>query len=268
MHDCDPGKRFLKGDGEMDGGKPGPVLHRACLPRNKNQDMLNDSELRKVLDSPLLQSGCVECDHPTQPAALPDAALEFLVALARQCGVASVFEFGSGRSTVAMLREGLRVTSLEDSDRWMEQTRAQLSGDEKTRHIPLVRPLSRRMHGWFPVMDWPVDAALARAIGSADLILVDSPYYAPFRESTLWSALVHNDRALVVLDDTRIPTLSRFCDRLAAANPALLHRRVKVGHTFDIFARTDDKAPLTRSHSLLEILKGWRRFFMAARKQG
>ncbi|MGB8352856.1 MAG: hypothetical protein WCD79_03130, partial [Chthoniobacteraceae bacterium] len=113
--------------------------------------MLNDSELRKVLDSPLLQSGCAECDHPVQSAALPDAALEFLVMLARQCGVASVFEFGSGRSTAAMLREGLRVTSLEDSDRWMEQTRAQLSDGEKSRHVPLVRPLGRRMHGRFPV---------------------------------------------------------------------------------------------------------------------
>ncbi|MGB8354337.1 MAG: hypothetical protein WCD79_10645, partial [Chthoniobacteraceae bacterium] len=159
-------------------------------------------------------------------------------------------------------------TSLEDSDRWMEQTRAQLSDGEKSRHVPLVRPLGRRMHGRFPVMDWPVDAALARAIGGADLILVDSPYYAPFRESTLWSALVHNDHALVVLDDTRIPTLSRFCDRLAASNPTLLHRRVKVGHTFDIFARTGDKAPLARSHSPLEILKGWRRFFMAMKQQG
>jgi len=228
--------------------------------------MLNDSDIRKVFDSPLLQRGYVECDHPALPAALPDAALEFLVALARQCEVASVFEFGSGRSTAALLREGFRVTSLEDSNRWMEQTRAQLSEEEKSRHVVLVRPLSRRMHGWFPVMDWPVDPELARCIGGADLILVDSPYYAPFRESTLWSSLAHNDHAVVVLDDTRIPTLSRFCDRLAASNPALLHRRVKVGHTFDIFSRAGDKAPLTRSHLLLEILKGWRRFFMAAQQ--
>jgi len=229
--------------------------------------MLNDSDLRKVFDSPLLQGGYVECDHPVQAAALPDAALEFLVALARQCGVASVFEFGSGRSTAALLREGFRVTSLEDSGQWMEQTHAQLSDDEKSRHVALVRPLSRRMHGWFPVMDWPVDPELACCIGEADLILVDSPYYAPFRESTLWSALAHNGHGIVVLDDTRIPTLSRFCDRLAAGNPTMLHRRVKVGHTFDVYARTD-KVPLTRSQPLLDILKGWRRFFMAMQQQG
>ena len=225
--------------------------------------MLHNSDIRKVFDSPLLQDGYAECDHPAQSAALPDASLEFLVALARQCGVASVFEFGSGRSTAALLREGFRVTSLEDSDQWMEQTRAHFSEEEKSRHVALVRPLSRRMHGLFPVRDWLVDPELARCIGEADLILVDSPYFAPFRESTLWTALVHNDHALVVLDDTRIPTLSRFCDRLAAGNPTLLHRRVKVGHTFDIFARINDKAPLTQSHSLLDILKGWRRFFMA-----
>ena len=187
--------------------------------------MLHNSGIKKVFDSPLFQGSYTECDHPVLPAALPDASLEFLVALARQCGVASVFEFGSGRSTAALLREGFRVTSLENSDQWLEQTRAQLSEGEKSRHVALVRPLRRRMHGWFPVMDWHVDQELARVIGEVDLILVDSPYYAPFRESTLWSALVHNDHAVVVLDDTRIPTLSRFCDRLAANNPTLLHRR-------------------------------------------
>jgi len=225
--------------------------------------MLNDSETREVFGSQLFRREYAECDHPELPAALPDAALEFLIEVARRFRVNAVFEFGSGCSTVALLREGLRVASLEDSDEWMERTRGQLSDEEKARHVALVRPLRRRMHGWFPVMDWVIDEELAGCIRGADLILVDSPYFAPFRESTLWSALSHNDNALVVLDDTRIPTLARFCDRFAAANPGLLHCRVKVGHGFDVFARAGDRSALRRGDTMVDVLKGWRRYFMA-----
>jgi hypothetical protein len=218
--------------------------------------------MQRLFDSPLFHKEYRECDDPAAPAALPGPALEFLTALAREAGAATVFEFGSGRSTAALLRCGCRVTSLEDSGYWMEQTRNLLSAGEKERHTALVRPLRRRMHGAFPVMDWPVDADLAGRLRGAGLILVDSPYYAPFRESTLWSALVHGGQAVVVLDDTRIPTLARFCDRIASCNPGLLHRRVRVGHTFDVFARFPGTSPRLR-HSMVEIAKGWRRFLMA-----
>ena len=223
-----------------------------------------EQEIQRLFASPLLRKAYETYDDPVSPAALPDAALAFLTAVAGELGAASVFEFGSGRSTGALLRHGCSVTSLEDSAHWMQQTLDQLAPSEKARHTPLVRPLQRRWHGCFPVMDWPIDADLAGRLRSADLILVDSPYFAPFRESTLWSALVHGESAVVILDDTRIPTLSRFCDRIAASNPALLHRRVAVGHTFDIFARLPH-TPLQLRHTALDVLKGWRRFFLARR---
>ena len=227
--------------------------------------MLPDPAIRQLLDSYRSLASGEEGDHPTAPAALPDASLDFLVTLARDLQISSVFEFGSGRSTGALLRAGFAVTSLEDSARWMEQTVAALSASERARHTPVVRGLRRRFHGLIPTRDWVVDPPLATMISGADLILVDSPYYAPFRESTLWSALSHNDHAVVVLDDTRIPTLARFCDRLAEANPRWAHARVPVGHGFDLFARLHDQTPPRREHSWSEVARGWRRYFMARR---
>jgi hypothetical protein len=224
--------------------------------------MTGETAMRKLFDSPLFNKDHSACDDPAAPAALPGPALDFLLRLAAELGPKNVFEFGSGRSTVALLRQGCSVTSLEDSAYWMEQTVATLSPGEKERHTPLVRPLRRGMLGMFPVMDWEVDAGLSRRLRGSDLILVDSPYYAPFRESTLWSALLHSDHAVVVLDDTRIPTLARFCDRIASLNPGLLHRRVAVGHTFDVFARFPG-TPLRLSHTLIEVMKGWRRYLFA-----
>ena len=228
--------------------------------------MLTAAEIPPVLDAHCASAARQPAgDHPDAPAALPDAALDFLVALARDLRAQRVFEFGSGRSTAAFLRAGLAVVSLEDSTRWMQQTLDGLTAEERTRHTGLVRPLRLRWHGCAPVMDWRIDAALAAHLAAADLILVDSPYYAPFREATLWSALRHNGRAVVVLDDTRIPTLARVCERLAGANPGLLHSRVSLGHGFDLFSRLDTATPLRRAQSPLEVLKAWRRFLLSRR---
>jgi len=229
--------------------------------------MPSETQIRNLFASPLFQRDYETCDDPESPAALPEASLDFLSALAGELKAGVVFEFGSGQSTKMFLRQGCAVTSLEDSDHWMEQTQNQLSAEEKGRHTALVRPLQRRMHGFIPMMDWTVDSTIAEKLGGADIILVDSPYFAPFRESTLWSALVHGRNAVVILDDTRIPTLSRFCDMIAVENPGVLHRRVAVGHTFDFFARVTDE-PLKARHPVFEIAKGWRRFFLSGKYAG
>jgi hypothetical protein len=78
-------------------------------------------------------------------------------------------------------------------------------------------------------MDWEVSGDVEDALLAADLVLVDSPYFTPFRESTLWSSLQRCPQALIVLDDTRIPTLQRFSQRLASANPDLLYQQIKGG---------------------------------------
>jgi hypothetical protein len=227
--------------------------------------MLNGAAVTALFQSPLLTERRDYADHPTAPAALPDNAITFLLDLAREIGATTIFEFGSGMSTAAFLRAGYRVTSLEDSDQWMGQTVAQLADEQRRRHTALVRPLRLKLHGLIPVMDWAIDSELAALIGSADLILVDSPYFAPFRESTLWSALTHNATAVVVLDDTRIPTLNRLCGTLADLNPSLLHCRVHVGHCFDLFSRGGDAQSLKLTHGTVETFKGWRRFVAALR---
>ena len=146
----------------------------------------------------------------------------------------------------------------------MEQTVAGINPIEKARHHAVVRPLRLRFRGLIPVMDWILDADLQARLSKADLILVDSPYFTPFRESTLWQALNVGNQAVIVLDDTRIPTLSRFCERVAHTNPGLLHRRVPIGHTFDVFSRPE-AIRLWDRHTPAEVLKGWRRFILRNR---
>jgi len=223
--------------------------------------MRSVAELRGIMESPLLQRKFVEGDNAANPWALPEAALDFLVEVAQELKVASIFEFGSGQSTAAFLKAGFQVTSLEHADTWMEQTRNHLTEEEKSRHTPLIRPLKPRMHGLFPVMDWVIDADLEARLKNADLILVDAPNYCPFRESTLCAALNYSAGALVVLDDIRIPTVGHFCDNLLNLNPDLLHQRIRVGHVFDLFARTKTDCVRVR-HGLLDVAKGWRRFFV------
>ena len=224
--------------------------------------MLRPPEIERLFQSPLFRHDYTECDHPDAWAALPDPALDFLLALSRQLGITTVFEFGSGRSTVALLKASLVVTSLENSSYWMSQTLSQLSEEDKARHTALVRPLRFHWHHLIPMLDWTIDPELGRRLRSADLVLIDAPFYPAFRERTLCSALIHSPHAVIVLDDTRVPTLSRFCDRIATDNPTLLHARVRVGHGFDVFARSCEP-PLRLRPAPLEILKGWRRYFLA-----
>ncbi len=144
----------------------------------------------------------------------------------------------------------------------MAQTVQGLPAALRVRHTALVRPLRLHFHGLIPLLDWTIDAELAGHLQAAELILVDAPFYTAFRERTLWTALNLNPQAVVVLDDTRVPTLSRFCDRIAAVNPGLLHARVRVGHGLDVFSAASTAA-LKVKHTPLEIVKGWRRYVLA-----
>ena len=221
--------------------------------------MLKTDQLEALFEQRALLDVEQPADDPVAPAALPDVSLAFLVSLAKASGAKSVFEFGSGRSTAALLSAGLTVLSVEDSAHWMAETRKQIG--TAANHRPLVKPLSTRWWHGTPFLDWHLDAELTASLRSADIILIDSPYYPPFRESTLLSALSASSHALIVLDDTRIPTLERFCNRIAHRNPSLLHRRVRVGHCFDIFCRVDE-TPIDSRCGLVEVLKGWRRFLI------
>jgi hypothetical protein len=220
--------------------------------------MITANSVHGLLNSDLFRSQYEYSNHELA-AALPDPSLQFLLSICRALGVKNIFEFGSGRSTKALLAQGYHVTSLEDSSYWLNQTTATLTEEEKEKHKSFVKPLALRFIGLFPVLDWQIDSEIKKDLEQADLILVDSPYYTPFRESTLWSALNFSENAVIILDDTRIPTLSRFCDRLSLVNHAM-HARVKVGHGFDMFYLQNSKK-LHLKHSAADTIKGWYRFF-------
>lgn len=192
--------------------------------------------------------------------ALPDAALEFVVSVASRLGAQKIFEFGSGRSTAALLDAGFEVASIEDDAAWLAKTARSIRHPE--RHFAFCVPLSLRWHQAAPFRAWTLPADARRRLAASDLVLIDSPAYAPFREAVLMSALTQAPRAVVILDDTRVPTLARFCDRIAARNPGLLHARVPIGHGMDIFHRQTG-ATLCLSRPPLEFVRAWRRFIVS-----
>lgn len=226
--------------------------------------MLTSNRVKDFFSSSIVKTEYSESDNSESPAALPDASLNFLIDVCKKLGIQRIFEFGSGRSTKALLNNNFSVTSLEDDEYWMNQTIKTLDESEKVNHTAFVKPLKRRFLGLFPVLDWEISDDLAKSISEADLILIDSPYYTPFRESTLWSGLNYSKGAILILDDTRIPTLQRFCNRLSSSNPSLIHTRVAVGHSFDIFYHNSEKK-LHLNHSLTDTLKGWYRYISGRR---
>lgn len=226
--------------------------------------MLDPETVQEFFKSDVLSKTYNTGDYDKAPAALSDDSLLFLTDMCSKLGVHYVFEFGSGRSTKALLQLGCSVTSLEDNNFWMNQTIFTLTDNEKKNHTPIVKPLTTRLLNSFLVRDWVIDDKLSQKLKEAQLILVDSPYYTPFRESTLWSSLLDSNGAIIILDDTRIPTLSKFCDRIAHANKSLLHKRVCVGHTIDLFYRTTSES-LKFNQSVVDFIKGWRRYFIGVK---
>jgi hypothetical protein len=218
--------------------------------------------IQALFESDYLDKHFHQEDCAAAPAALPDASLDFLLEVSKRINAHKVFEFGSGRSTRSLLSAGMTVFSLEDSEHWLRKSLDDIPSELTALHQGAVESLRTKMLGWFPVLDWRVEESLLQKLVAADLVLVDSPYYTPFRESSLWTALLHCPDGLVILDDTRIPTLSTFCDRIAAKNPWIAHKRVKVGHGFDLFWCRGENAKLSLGHSMTDCFKGWRRYFL------
>ena len=143
--------------------------------------------------------------------ALPEASRAVLLACVSQLGIRKIFEFGSGRSTRDFLRAGCEVTVVEDSQAWLD-------GNDGSRSMERACALRRRIccrsagSGWralhcgvgcFRKRRW-------QTLREAELVLVDSPAWPPFREHALVLALAHCRAALIVVDDANIPTVSRF----------------------------------------------------------
>ena len=115
--------------------------------------------------------------------------------------------FGSGRSTLALLKAGFHVVTLEDSQFWLDKSVSQIDPVDLPRHVGLVKPLSLKLLSAFPVLDWLIDNDLKMLLAFFCLVLVDLPHFTPFGGSTLLSSPFYAPGALVFLDGTLIPVL-------------------------------------------------------------
>lgn len=208
-----------------------------------------------------LPSLCREDHHGEAGYALPPASLALLVECVKRLQVRRVFEFGSGQSTREFLAASCQVTVVEDSEDWLAETSATLDPGQRERFAPHRLPLRRVWLSGAPLQSWVLSEAALVALRDAQLVLVDSPAWPPFREHALALALEHSREALIVVDDANIPTVQRFCRRLAGQNHAA-HFHTAMDHgLFFLFRAAHGAVDLHRP--LLETLKAWRRYFLA-----
>ncbi len=193
---------------------------------------------------------------------MPEASVECLHAVIARLGVRRVFEFGSGRSTEAFLQAGMEVTSLEDSETWLAETAQRIRPGERVRWHPACAPLERIWHRGSPFLSWRLTSDLEVRLAAADLVLIDWPALPPFREHALLLALRHARRALVVVDDANIPTVARYCDRIARQN-RLSRFQTPMDH--GLYFLAPNEGALDESRGTWGTLRAWR-FFLARRK--
>ena len=203
-----------------------------------------------------------------QPAedgfALPPDSLAILKALIVALKVSNVFEFGSGQSTRSFLEAGCNVRSVEDSQLWLNETVESIPVDWKSRlhaaHIPLVTAYDQCV----PFRAWSLDHATLSALREAELILIDSPAYPPFREHALITSLREADDAVIVMDDANIPTVNRFCARLARNNRDLLTFYSRLDHGLYFIGKRRGQSLTLTGRGFGETVRAWRRFFVGA----
>ena len=191
--------------------------------------------------------------------ALPQGSLAVLRECVARLGVRRVFEFGTGLSTRAFLDAGCEVTAVEDSAEWLAETRRSLEPAALGRVSFFHLSLRIVWHRGAPIRSWRLPPEALAALRAAELVLVDSPALPPFREHALIMAIEHARNALIVVDDAGIPTVARFCRRLAERNNAAFFQTTLDHGLF--FMIPAAHAPLDDSRPLLETLKAWRRCF-------
>jgi hypothetical protein len=195
---------------------------------------------------------------------LPGPSCELLKKLGEKIGPqAQAFEFGSGRSTIALRSVCSGVTSVEDSAEWLQKTEA--LPDQVPRRkgdLTVVVPLTTCRLGLVPFKSFDLThhSELLRQLQTADLILVDSPPNPATRENALFTALQQaKPGALILLDDLDVPATKRFAQRLARTNPGCLEfLLIPIDHELGLFQKTA-ALPISYSPSLREILGAWRR---------
>jgi hypothetical protein len=114
---------------------------------------------------------------------------------------------------------------------------------------------------------WTLSAELWTALEEAELVLIDSPESPPFREHPLILGLTHAHKATVVIDDANIPTVQRFCQRLARNDGALTSIFTPKDHGLFFFGRRESGEGINFGRGFIETCKAWRRFWMNDRPQ-
>ena len=127
--------------------------------------------------------------------------------------------------------------------------------------------LERVWCGGFPCLGWKLTEVMRAQLSAADLVLVDSPAYPPFREVALMQALRLSRAQIVVLDDLCTPTLRRFCERIVAQSTGLELKCIEHDHTLGVFICHNPRAVRNRAGAV-EFLKGWRRYMLGRRQNG
>jgi hypothetical protein len=214
-----------------------------------------------IKDLPGLCTG-VACSDGSY--ALPDASISCLrEVIARLC-LTRIFEFGSGRSTQIFLQAGCSVISLEHSETWLAETARRLRPEENARWQSVHAPLRQIWHKGAPFSSWQLTPELMARLSAAELVLIDSPPLPPSREHALILALRHACGALIVVDDANIPTVRRYCARLARQNHLEMFQ-TRMDHGLCFLAPM--AASPNESRGLWEMLRVWRFFLIRRRFQ-
>jgi hypothetical protein len=176
---------------------------------------------------------------------------------------AGAFEFGSGCSTHVLRRVTAQVTSIEDSDQWLNRTEQSTgSVTRRAADYSAVIPLQRCWNRLRLIESFDLEAmpkTLDR-LKQARLILVDSPPNPAKREHALFLALRHAPiGAIIVLDDLAVRATARFACRLARQNA----RRFQfwfldLDHKLGIFLKLRSGRIQSRP-SLVEFVGTWLR---------
>ncbi len=191
--------------------------------------------------------------------ALPDQTLRLLRRIVEERAITRVFEFGTGRSSTLFLDCGCELTSLEDNPRWFNSLTSNGARETRDLHHAMLRRLSFRVDGLAVFRGWRLDTATRERLRAAQLVLIDSPVFAPFRECALLDALRIAPHALVVMDDARDDAVHGFCLRIATAN-RLPHVYSDLDH--GLFFTTRAGQPARRidgGRGSIETLRTWRR---------
>jgi hypothetical protein len=141
----------------------------------------------------------------------------------------------------------------------MEQTLAAVPPEQRARLHAVCQPLGVVFSKGVPFRSWVLDEETRGRLAAAELILIDSPAYPPFREHALGLAIEHAPEALIVMDDAGIPTVRRFCNRYGGAAGAV-SRYADFDHGLYFLLAGRGAA---RRRGMIETAKAWRRFCVA-----